>query len=809
MRSASIGLACVAAFLAAGVGGVMLAGWRIAGNESAWFPSLLVVAMAVVSVAVIGQVSGTMRVLFVVASTVVAIAFAHGIIWARGDDAFAGSHFDSLAAYVLALLFGGLHDRILTRLHSFVHVDVPKTHGTFVSIASSTWRFNWLAVVLLVWIALVAVSYQHAVVVNRTGFRIITVPFDQPSAAMPLAGFSVWRGDRPVMMETIPAIEQVQWFSGQVRSDNNFRFLRSGYAFAATIFLGVMHPETALRCVNGLAWLGTLAVIGGLCLAWPCQNTEKDESVNRYAALSAVSLAAVGVGFGILINDTTPHVMAFCLYAIGIAMIFGLGFAESPQVWSRHLGFALAVGFFSWTYNVAQMLLFVYVLVSLRHQRWLSTCVTVLIVLLHRPIWRWYLPALGINVREVEGEYLVRTIAHWRVSLDDGLTKFFSDVLYYGWESVTAMETPWLMAMAAVGAWGVVPRTQCRLWLSAWIAPVLSSVVFAPTSFSRGYIVFGGSLVVYLIVGRWLGWWMAQRGVRRFLAIIGLVLLAMANFVWTTAHHHGWYGPAKVFLMGWPNASAVVASPPSVVLDAAASHPVPRSLGGDGHESMMTSHPRGTSDLRYVSDAPIVVKSFVIAVLSRLPYILSIILLVSLVSRSVAWRLGSVISLLLFFLVTTLVGFASVTRQNQYFDPGRAIVMQPGETLTYQIQLDATSRARFAKVADQVNAADLHLWIGTGDAVQVTWSADGRVVPTEPVDGQRLRTSSTVDLDRVITASVWQFKFTNEADDVAYLHGWQPATSFGRRLSRDSQVLPAVEIRLREPTSQALSAVMY
>ena len=813
LSPSSSGLACLASFFAGGVGGVLLAGWRIAGNGVDWFPSLLIVAIAVVCITVMGKVRGSVRNAASVFATILAICFGHAIIHAQGYAAFLGSPWASLAAYTIAVVGAAMTDHVLNGLAKFVDVPPDSESNMFVGMFDRSWHAatskgsRWLVGALLVWIIIVGIFYTQATAMNRTGFRIMTVPFDQPLSVMPLAGFSVWHhdpvsGDQPVMIETVPAIEQVQWFSGQIRSDDNFRFLRAGYAFAATFFLGVMQPETALRCINFASWLGMLAVIGGLSLSWPSPHKSEGSPTSLYAALSAVAIAAVGVGFGLQINDTTPHLMAFCLYAIGIAMIVRFDFVTVAQPWSRHLFFALAVGLFSWTYNVAQMLVFVYVLASLRRQRWMSIAGVVAIVLLHRPIWRWSLPALGINVREVEGEYFARAISMWRSSWNQGATNFFRDAAIYTWESVSAMETPWVIAIGLMAAPWMLPQNQRLLWAATWSAPVLSSIVFAPTSLSRGYIVFGGSIVLYLIAGQWLGQLVARPGLKRRVAIGGLLLIVMANFLWTTAHHRGWYGPAKVFLMGWPNVSMVVTSPPTLVLDAAGSRPVPTSLGGDDTE------PSG-KNVDFQADGPIEAKSIALAFLTRLPFVVSIVLLACFACRSLTSRWVAVGGLSLLSMTMTLVGYASVTRQYFYFTPGRTISLESRQALAYQIQLNPASRERFAEVAATIDADALQLWFGNDGPVDVTWMADDQVVKLDTFDGEPRITSTKSDLPSIFAASVWRFTFVNVSDEVVFLHGWQSADSLGRKSSADSQFLPSIEVRLRHRRSKTLAAVMY
>ena len=812
----AIGWTLIASVLASLVGGVMFAGWRIAGNGADWFPSLLIVAIAITCIRVIGNVDGRWRAVATVATTGLAIAIGHALIAIRGYEAFIESSVTPSIAYSVAILVAGLSERILDRANGFVAVPEPREGQPSASIRQTIRPHRWLAIGLLAWVIFVALAYQRAATLDRTGFRIMTAPLDQQSAAMPLAGFSIWHQNQPVMMETIPAIEQVQWFCGQIRSDDNFRFLRSGYAFAATFFVGLLSPASALRCVNVIAWLCTLLIVGWLSLSWPRDEDSGDARVNIYAAFCSVTIATVGVGFGIHINDTTPHLMSFCLYAIGIAMIVRMGFADQTQPWSRHLSFAIAVGFFSWTYNVAQMLLFVYATVSVFRQRWLSIATTIVIVVLHRPIWRWSLPALGINVREVEGEYFARAIAAWRESFVQGPMQFISDGALYAYQSVTAMETPWVLLIGLVAAPLVVPRKQRLLWASAFAAPILSSIVFGPTSQSRGYIVFGASVVLYLIVGRLLGRLMAGVGTKRVVAVAGLVCIVAANFVWTTAHHHGWYGPAKMYLMGLPDASAVVLAPPPIIVDAAGSHPVPTSLGSTslGSTSLGSTSLGGEaatfdSKSRFNEDEPIVAKLFSLAVLSRLPFVISIVLMIGLSAVPLVWKRGLMAGTLLLSLAMTLVGFASVTRQQRYVDNGRAIVLEPRQSLTYQIMLDDASRKRFGDVADEMNAPDVMLWFGNDGGVDVTWSADSETVELKNHLGEPRKMVSSADLRRVLSASTWTFTFVNSGDQATFLHGWQSSRSVGRLIDTEGSVLPAIELRIRHPETGVLAAAMY
>ncbi len=88
---------------------------------------------------------------------------------------------------------------------------------------------------------------------GRTGFLYFTLPFVPANQMNTLWGFAYMVDGSPVMSETLPAIEQENWFRGAVRSDNNFRFLRAGYAWLAATLFPWLHPPNSLIALNIMA----------------------------------------------------------------------------------------------------------------------------------------------------------------------------------------------------------------------------------------------------------------------------------------------------------------------------------------------------------------------------------------------------------------------------------------------------------------------------------------------------------------------------------------------------------------------------
>jgi hypothetical protein len=91
-------------------------------------------------------------------------------------------------------------------------------------------RLSWVDTV---WIAVICATAGGLWILLRPvgseGFRLITFPTDTHSSNNTFLGFSQLLQGKPVMSETISSMTQVAWFSGDIQSDNSFRFLRAGY----------------------------------------------------------------------------------------------------------------------------------------------------------------------------------------------------------------------------------------------------------------------------------------------------------------------------------------------------------------------------------------------------------------------------------------------------------------------------------------------------------------------------------------------------------------------------------------------------
>ncbi len=81
---------------------------------------------------------------------------------------------------------------------------------------------------------------------------------------------------------------------------------------------------------------------------------------------------------------------------------------SARRPWRVHLAFATYLGLVSLIYNVWLMLALVYVVCGVRRQRWRHLAAGLLVAGAFAPIWRCILPPLGINLLDVEGDYLRR-----------------------------------------------------------------------------------------------------------------------------------------------------------------------------------------------------------------------------------------------------------------------------------------------------------------------------------------------------------------------------------------------------------------
>ncbi|KAA5543161.1 hypothetical protein FYK55_12830 [Roseiconus nitratireducens] len=777
-------LALTGSLLAATCAALLFHGWTVTGNPSDLVPCVLSALLIPATVVIAGRVADKWTAAMVFVGSLGSIALGKMLTGQTLPNA--------LVLDPINLLLYGLTPLIATALIVAAGPSLLRSLRSPIGPARPTVSdinpIGAMRVPVLIWLVVVSAIYLVNNGTDRTGFRMITLPFDAPSGDMSLLGFSVLVDTHPVMAETLPAVEQVSWFAGGVRSDNNFRFLRAGYAFLASQLTPIFDQTTSLLIVNFVSWLGSLALVWHLTLRW---------TAHQVAASAAVCLASVGIGFGVHINDATPHLTSFALYYLGIVLIDRFEFGETPRPWRTHLVWGLIVGLISLEYNVAQMLLFVYGVVSLKCQRWIHLVAAAVVSLSLRPLWQIILPGLGINVREVEGEYLVRSLDFWQDSFQQGIGTFATDIGYFTIETLTALESPWLLILALVGLVFLANRRQRILCVATVLAPVLACVFFAPTSNSRGYIVYGASLVVFVASGNLFGRFMIRRGSIGKVAALALLAVCSIQLIWTTAHHRFWTGPAKMFLLGAPKASPLLWTRPEIE-SLTGQEPLPIALGG-------TAAFVDGGAVRTPATEPVPMRSFPLMVLSRVFFVGAILVTVWLILDDRRRRRITTAVAASAFLFCGVMSFARIERQPAVFDL-QALPIAPRETIQYSVRPRADLLDQFAAQSNAATIPQIEFFLGASAPVQLRWLVDGKAIPVRRFENSRWVTDGPIDLKTLRETDSWTFQITNPGDQPIRVRGWQRNSLPERRLDSTlaSPVLPGIEIRIRDAESGAL-----
>ncbi|NND98685.1 MAG: hypothetical protein HKN47_15290 [Pirellulaceae bacterium] len=654
---------------------------------------------------------------------------------------------------------------------------------------------------LVLWIGVVAVTYLFGSTTERTGFRMITVPHDLASGKLPLMGYSFLVDDQFVMNETVSAVEQVSWFAGTFRYDNSFRYLRAGYSFLGAQWSGFLSQKTSLLVVNFLSWLACLYFVFRMTVRW---------FGSIRAACVAAALAAIGIGMGVHINDTTPHLLSFALYFFGVTLLDESGIGRERQDWRCHLQIAVVIGSISLAYNVAQMLLLVYLVLGIRRQSIAHWLPAMIIALSFRPVWQQILPALSINVVDVESEYLWRAIEAWQSTLASGIVPFLWQVIALTAEIVTSIESPWILVLGVIGLATIRQTDRMLLCLVSLAAPLGACLVFAPAATARGYIIYGASIVLYVAIGGLFERFATagdaggnERLPRSSKWAIGLLLGCLVlQLVWTTSHYRNWTAPCKAFFLGWDDAAALMTAKPTV-LNLTGNEPVPRAFGGEAtaRDSGMIETPPKVS---------IQVRSVLQSACTRLPFIVSILLALNLSFGSRFGRRVASGLWLSWSILCILFAFTAIDSESAFVDPRNAIALQPGKSLTYDVDASLSARQTLQRFVAETGSDGVEVLVATTGNCDVSWTSGDREIPLTQRTEDTWRTTELTDIAAIVDADRWQFVLTNPSDELIQLQGWQRSDLEGRKIGAGRfRVFPAIELRVRDPATGALKAAFF
>jgi hypothetical protein len=622
------------------------------------------------------------------------------------------------------------------------------------------------------------------------GFRLITAPSESAMSDNSLAGFSVWVGGRPIMSETRGAQEQVAWFAGQVRSDNSFRYLRAGYAFAAAQLFPWFGAERSLLAVNLASWLASALLAASLA-----HRIFGDPLAAVGAGLGVCS----GIGFAIHVDSTTPHALSFaCFYG-------GVAFLERREIGCRrwavreHALWAMAMGIIGCCYNVATMLLAVYALCGWRRQRWRDLMGAGLIASSFKPIWMCILAALGIVVVNTEGHYAAQAFEQWRGWWNDGILILAGRGLWLLGEVASSIESPWVVLLAAWGMVALPMRTQHRVLMSAsLLAALLADLAFAPVATARGYIAYGASWCMYGILGGWLV--RAWRPTGSWLIRLGWLAVLALQLAWSTAHWRGDLGPAKLYFLGWDDAWPVLSNPVMQVRD------LTSNLAGSHASSLHRPHSTREDEVAVQDEADLRShprRKWLLAVLSRAPFVMTLVLIACLGARTdggrlLVWLIGWGLGLL-------LVALGMGRPLDVPRVPEKAILELPaGKSLVYRVQPTPQARQSLRAARSQTGAS-CYCFAPLPDGVSMAWGTPPIPMVRSP-DRASHWTWSRSDSPAELEPSPWEITLTNRTAGTIQLPTWPlgnakrqfaHGTSIDSTTSATLQVwVPTIELRV-------------
>ena len=399
-----------------------------------------------------------------------------------------------------------------------------------------------------------------------------------------LFGYSYTRGPHAMMAENIHYIDQTltQNGAGQ-RLSLYFTSVRPLYAFAASMVAPIVGVIGALGLVNYLSWVAMVVA------AWRFTMLR---TASPPAAMLAGMMAAAGLGAMVHIHDYSPHLFPFALYFSGVALIYASRVWSEPRPFQAHLRIGVFLALASLAYSTGLVMTAAYALVSLRRNRWSHVAVASVLGISSQYIWTVWLNVVHAlvtrawtwtNVQGVEQTYMRISLEAWRALA--ATPAAFLARLWDGILQFASFEFAPLV-VAAIVAWCVLPRRAEERWFDiAFVSlPVLVGLVYLNVSTTRGYLVYGVSIILYAVVAEGLAH--GPRNARpalRSAATVTAALLVVGQVIWSMSYLWGYMVPAKMFFgfgfLEWiPKYLTQFQPPPAYSLTGA--EPVPILFGG-------------------------------------------------------------------------------------------------------------------------------------------------------------------------------------------------------------------------------------
>ncbi len=413
----SVLLAIVAGFGCVALCGLVFLGQAVKGELIDLFPCLLTATITPLVIQTAGRLSGKSAVLIPLFFAAAAVLLGKWLAWDLGGIVAQLSGAELPANVGWWETFKKSWNAIpvaVQRMNAALYLLTPVVAGGVVyfcrwlerrqptlrsdptSVQVPTVEFRsrrWLLALAGAWTVVVMLVHLTLTPPGRTGFLYYTaVRASQPDEHT--LGLRV-HGRRLASDERDVACDRTgELVSRSCAEDNNFRFLRAGYAWLAATLFPWLHPPNSLIALNIMASLACLTCVWRLTARF-----YRDD----FACCLATMLAAAGIGFSLHWNAATPHLVSFALYAIGLTMLVESKMLTQRRPWRVHLAFATYLGLVSLIYNVWLMLALVYVVCGVRRQRWRHLAAGLLVAGAFAPIWRCILPARNQSARRRGG----------------------------------------------------------------------------------------------------------------------------------------------------------------------------------------------------------------------------------------------------------------------------------------------------------------------------------------------------------------------------------------------------------------------
>ena len=641
---------------------------------------------------------------------------------------------------------------------------------------------------------------------ERSGWILMTSPTGYDHRANTMLGYCFLHGSEPFMKENIPSVAQVGLFSGSLEAfrssefREDFRLLRALYGFLGAVLEPVFGAIGSMLFLNWLAW--------ALC-AWIAWRLTGDLFGNSLASLIAVLLVSGGIGMTAHIGDYSPHLLAFAGYYLGVWLIYRSGVHRESCPLGIHLALGAFFAIVGLAYNTGVMLVGVYLLCALWHNRWAHMTVAAVLGLSARPLWQML---LGARVVDVEAEYLQRALAAWRELLGGDPVHALRMIARWISELVLFFDSPVVVVIGlACLLLTPLPRSTRWLGLCAVCIPFLAALVFAPSATARGYIVYGSTVWIYPLLAVQLARGLrARRASLRTAAVLGTSLMLLTHYWWATAHLFYELGPLKTYFLGWYQGIAYVTSPATDAVSLTGREPTPILFGGRSTLAEAGAFLAPTQ--RELRGDQV---SIVITILTRLWFVGWVGLAILFAARNARRRALLPAGLAVGLLLSAVVSWLTFRSIPAFLNVDRAAVVPAGGSLRYEVELSSEFLAALRQRASGDATLALFVCSRAKAPVDVRFFAGSTPLPARTVGDQVVYSIADEERSAVLKALADAKQLTlvlsNSESVEAPFAGWQKGELSGRkcvisgpdaRESATTEVLPALEIRVLRPNGR-------